>query len=95
VLVAVDDRPALPVSDRHRHDLVGEAAVFGGRHRPVMAADGILLLLFPGDAVLPAQVLRRLERPAGPPPTLPTRVSMTSGPGMHGFPGEYSGEAVS
>ncbi len=65
VLVAVDQAFAgAPVLDLHRHDLLGEAAVLVGLDRELVRAQRELVLRFPGDPVLAAQVLGGLEHAA-------------------------------
>ena len=65
VLVGVDDAGGAALAHRHRHDLVGEPARVARRRGPAMAADGELVLLGARDAVVAAQVLGRLDHPAG------------------------------
>src|SRR5947208_14382267 len=66
MLVAIDDAPAGPaVVDLDRNDLLGKAAVVVGFDRERVGAERDLVLLLPADPVLAAEVLGRLEHPAG------------------------------
>src|SRR3712207_1498288 len=65
VLVAVDDRVGLAALHGDRDDLLGEDPRLGRGRGPLVAADGVLVLLLAGDLVLATQVLRRLEHAAG------------------------------
>ena len=77
VLVAVDHevRLASPPGDRHRDQLVGEAARIVGRAGTPLRPHRQLVLLFAGDGVLPAQVLGRLQHSAGHGWSFPPAVS--------------------
>ena len=79
MFVGVDQLLALAGADGDGNDLLGEDAVLLRGDRPLMRRHRQLVLLLPGDRVLPAQVLCGLQHAAGHRVVAPARGGASAG----------------